>query len=52
RGQLDLIGMIEQLESIGYAGRYFVEMAYMHPDYSDEDAAVAESVEYLRKLAL
>jgi 3-oxoisoapionate decarboxylase len=48
RGQLDLPYLIEQLESVNYAGRLFVEMAYMHPTYTDEDAAVAESVAYLK----
>jgi sugar phosphate isomerase/epimerase len=48
-GRLDLERFIAFLESSGYGGRLFVEMAYMHPAYSDEDAAVAESVAYLKK---
>ena len=48
-GQLDIEGLIRFLESDGYAGNLFVEMGFMHPDFSDEDAAVAESVAYLQK---
>jgi sugar phosphate isomerase/epimerase len=48
-GRLDIEGLIGFLESYGYEGKLFVEMAYMHPDYGDEDAAVAESVAYLKR---
>ncbi|MBW1799568.1 MAG: sugar phosphate isomerase/epimerase [Deltaproteobacteria bacterium] len=48
-GQLDIEGVIRFLEADGYAGNLFIEMGYMHPDFSDEDAAVAESVAYLKK---
>jgi sugar phosphate isomerase/epimerase len=47
-GRLDTEGLIHFLETYGYEGKLFVEMAYMHPDYGDEDAAVAESVAYLK----
>lgn len=48
RGQLDIKGFIGFLKNDGYGGNLFIEMAYMHPDYADEDAAVAESVAYLK----
>ncbi|MFH1123130.1 MAG: sugar phosphate isomerase/epimerase family protein [Pseudomonadota bacterium] len=48
RGRLEIDGFIGFLESYGYEGDLFVEMAYMHPAYPDEDAAVAESIAYLR----
>ena len=47
-GRLDIEGLLGFLETYGYEGNVFVEMAYMHPDYGDEDAAVAESVAFLR----
>jgi sugar phosphate isomerase/epimerase len=48
RGHLDIPGFVGVLADAGFAGTLFVEMANMHPDFADEDAAVGASVTYLR----
>ena len=50
-GDLDLPGVFGLLQGAGFEGLVCIEMGEMHPDYPDEDAAVAESVEYLRTYA-
>ena len=48
-GQLDIDGLIHFFETSGYTGGLFVEIAYLHPDYADEEWAVTESVAYLKQ---
>jgi sugar phosphate isomerase/epimerase len=50
RGEFDLAGFVAVLRQAGYAGTLFIELANMHKGWPDEDAAVAESVAYLRTL--
>ena len=50
RGEFDVPGLIATLREATYNGALFVEMANMHPDFPDEDAAVADSLAYLRPL--
>ena len=50
RGEFDIRGFIATLRGANYNGALFVEMANMHPDFPDEDAAVADSLAYLRTL--
>ena len=50
RGEFDLAGFVAILREDGYAGTLFVELANMHTDWPDEDAAVAEGVTYLGAL--
>jgi sugar phosphate isomerase/epimerase len=50
RGHFDIPGLIGILRKGGFAGTLFVEMPNTYPDWPDEDAAVAESVGYLRGL--
>jgi sugar phosphate isomerase/epimerase len=49
RGAFDLPAFIDVLRGAGFAGTLFVELANMHPDWPDEDAAVAESVAWLKR---
>jgi sugar phosphate isomerase/epimerase len=49
RGDLSLPALVALLREAGYAGTFFIEMANMHPEFSDEDAAVVESIAYLRR---
>jgi sugar phosphate isomerase/epimerase len=49
RGELDVAEFLRKLNAHGYGGCLFVEMANMYPDWPDEDAAVAESIAYLRE---
>ena len=50
RGEFPIPDFVRVLRHAGFAGTLFVEMANMHPDWPDEDLAVAESVAYLRKV--
>jgi sugar phosphate isomerase/epimerase len=48
---VDNQALVDILKQAGYQGVLAVEIDYLHPDYNnDEDAAVAKSVEYLKKL--
>ena len=47
-GSLDIPGVIDTLLQHGFKGVFLVEMAHMHPNWPDEDRAVAQSVEWLR----
>jgi sugar phosphate isomerase/epimerase len=50
-GLVDNQALVDILKQAGYQGVLAVEIDYLHPDYNnDEDAAVAKSVEYLKKL--
>jgi sugar phosphate isomerase/epimerase len=48
KGDLDLPGVLNLLWASGFDGLLCIEMGEMHPDFPDEDAAVMESVKYLR----
>ncbi len=48
RGEIDLPAVLATLHRSGFHGLVCIEMANMHPDWPDEDQAVAESVERLR----
>ena len=50
RGQFDIPAFVAVLLTEKFDGTLFVEMANMHPNWPDEDSAVAESVAYLSRL--
>jgi sugar phosphate isomerase/epimerase len=50
-GDIDVAMALEAVSAAPRMLGWFVEMTNMHPDYSDEDAAVAESVAFVRQLA-
>lgn len=50
KGIINFPNLVSSLGAGGYQGLFAVEIDYLHPDYPDEDAAVAESISYLRKL--
>jgi sugar phosphate isomerase/epimerase len=50
-GLVDNQALVNLLKQVDYQGVLAVEIDFLHPDYhNDEDAAVAKSVEYLKKL--
>jgi 3-oxoisoapionate decarboxylase len=52
RGFIDNVELARLLERAGYRGFLAVEIDFLHPDFDDdEDAAVAESVAALRRIA-
>jgi len=51
-GDIDLTAALDVLPASPQMAGWFVEMANMHPDYPDEDAAVLESLEFLRRLQI
>jgi len=50
RGDIDVPAALEPIRGSAPSAGWFVEMGNMHPDHSDEDAAVVESLEFLRAL--
>jgi len=50
-GFVDNLALARLLKQAGYQGFLAVETDFLHPDYSDEDAAVAQSVAALKKIA-
>ncbi len=50
KGVINFPGLIKVLEDFGYDGLFAIEIDYLHPDYEDEDPALAESVEYLKQI--
>jgi sugar phosphate isomerase/epimerase len=48
RGTMDIEGALDRLRDGGFDGPAMIEMSNMHPDWPDEDRAVAESVRWLR----
>ena len=51
-GLVDNQKLAQLLKDVGYQGFLAVEIDYLHPDYkNDEDMAVAQSVEYLKKVS-
>ena len=49
-GIIDVPAALQLLRDAGYGGLLAIEIDYLHPAYGDEDQAVAQSVDYLRKL--
>ncbi len=50
KGSLEIRAFVHTLAAHGYDGGLFIEMSHMHPNWPDEDQAVADSVAYLRGL--
>jgi sugar phosphate isomerase/epimerase len=50
-GLVDNERLVQLLADAGFEGVLAVEADFLHPDYPDEDAAVAQSVQELRRLA-
>jgi len=50
RGIIDMPAVIDALQQGGYQGAFTIEIDYLHPDYAEEDEAVAESVASLKAL--
>ncbi len=48
RGTMDIEGALDRLREGGFDGPVMIEMSNMHPDWPDEEEAVAESVGWLR----
>ncbi|HSV31635.1 MAG TPA: sugar phosphate isomerase/epimerase family protein [Atribacteraceae bacterium] len=49
RGIIDFPALLKALEEGGYHDLLAVEIDYLHPDFGEEDAAVEESIKYLKK---
>jgi sugar phosphate isomerase/epimerase len=49
-GLIDMVKVIGFLKKARYDGLLAVEVDYLHPDFGDEDRAVAQSVKWLRKI--
>lgn len=50
QGLIDIAAIVQILRQSRYKGLLAVEVDYLHPDYGEEDAAVAQSVKYLKSL--
>jgi len=50
-GFVDNLALARLLRQAGYQGFLAVETDFLHPDYADEDAAVARSVAVLKEIA-
>jgi sugar phosphate isomerase/epimerase len=50
RGLVDIGRVIALLRTARYQGLLAIEVDYLHPDYGEEDRAVAASVKYLKAL--
>jgi sugar phosphate isomerase/epimerase len=50
KGLVDIAGVIGLLKKAHYKGLLAIEVDYLHPDYTNEDRAVAASVKYLKGL--
>jgi sugar phosphate isomerase/epimerase len=49
-GLVDVLAIVEILRQVKYRGLLAIEVDFLHPEYGDEDRAVARSVKYLRGL--
>lgn len=49
-GAVDIAAVVRLLRAANYDGLLAVEVDYLHPQYGDEDAAIARSLDYLRGL--
>ena len=43
-------GLVDTLLATGYQGLFAIELDYAHPQVTDEDVAVEQSVKYLQGL--
>jgi sugar phosphate isomerase/epimerase len=50
RGLIDLPRAFDALRRAGYQGLLALEIDYLHPDYTNDAQAVAESLDYMRSL--
>ena len=50
RGLIDVPRALAALRQAGYSGLLALEIDFLHPDYAPEEAAIAESLAYLRPL--
>ena len=50
QGVIDVPALVKTLEEAAYDGIYAIEFDYLDPKYIDEDAALVQSVDYLRSL--
>src|SRR5947209_3739201 len=48
KGLVDIVGVVELLRKARYQGLLAIEVDFLHPDFGDEDSAVAKSVKYLK----
>ncbi len=48
QGSFDLPPVLDALRDGGFDGPLMIEMAQMHPNWPDEEAAIAQSVSWLR----
>jgi len=51
-GIINMPALIKNLLDEGYDGLFAIEIDALHPDYEDEDPALAKSVAYLKNLGL
>ena len=50
RGLIDIPRTLGALRQAGYAGLLALEIDFLHPDYAPEEAAITDSLAYLRPL--
>ena len=50
-GFIDNLALARKLKQVQYQGFLAMELDFLHPDYDNEDAAVAKSVQVLRSIA-
>ena len=50
QGIINMPGLVDALLATGYQGLFAIELDYAHPDVTDEDVAVEQSVRYLQGL--
>ncbi len=49
-GHVNIKQLANMLKDLNYQGMLAFEVDYLHPDYEDEDAVVAQSIDYLKQL--
>lgn len=49
-GHVNIKQLAKMLKDLNYQGMLAFEVDYLHPDYEDEDAVVAQSIDYLKQL--
>jgi sugar phosphate isomerase/epimerase len=50
QGVINMPGLVDALLATGYQGLFAIELDYAHPEVTDEDIAVEQSVRYLQGL--
>jgi hypothetical protein len=50
KGLVNIGQVLRYLKKARYKGLLAIEIDYLHPDYGEEDRAVAASVKYLKSL--